>query len=533
MFKILNIALCLCAFIAGCKSTKEIDRAKESGLLLVGIGPDPDSMDPHIGEGVTEQNVLRALFEGLVRPDPKTLDPLPGVAQSWSVSDDGCVYTFQLRKNACWSNGEPLTAEDFVFSFQRLLTPAVASAGAASFASIQNAKAFFHNEVTFDKVGVKALDRLTLQFKLEQPTPYFLSLLMQTCAYPVHRKTLATYGGLFSRNPMWTRENCMVSNGPFCLKHRKIGECIEVAKNKYYWNACQVRLNGIKFKPISDLATEERAFRSHQLHITENVPYARLRPYFEQKDSQLKIHPYLGTFYYIFNTHVKPLDDVRVRQALNLAVHREQLKGNDLFRIKQKSTLQFVPEGCQGFHSQVPLQEDAQRARQLLAEAGYPNGKNFPSLTLMFNTTEGQTYLASAIQEMWKKELNIDVKLINYEWKVYLKRRREKSFDIARGGWIGDYNDPTTFLNLWLEDNANNYTYWSHPIYTDLLQKATKESDPNKRMELLENAEAIVLKEAPLLPLHENATSHLVHISVKNWFPNLLDWHPYDCIYLE
>lgn len=521
--------------LSGCglSKTSDIDKAQKQGILLMGIGPDPETLDPQCSTGVTEQNVLRALFEGLVKPHPKTVEPEPGIAERWTVSEDGLTYTFYLRNNALWTNGDPLTAEDFVFSFQRLLTPEIASPGASSFFTIKNARAFFHKEIPFSEVGIKAIDTHTLQITLSRPVPYFLSLLMQPYAYPLHRPTLKQCNGEFTRDPSWTREQYFVSNGPFKFKQWKPGEYIEVLKNDTYWNKDQVKLNGIKFNPISDVAAEERAFRRQQLHITENVPYTKLKAYRNQKNSPLRIHTYLGTFYYIFNVNVKPLDDVRVRKALNLALHRELLMGSDLYQIKHKSTFQLVPEGCQNFHCLHPLNENADKARQLLAEAGYPNGQNFPKLKLTFNIAEGQMYLASAIQEMWKKELNIDIELVTFEWKVYLKHRRDKNFEIARGGWVGDYNDPTTFLDLWLKDNPNNYTNWENARFDHLLSQAAAEPNAEKRMDLLEKAENIIIEEVPFLPLHSSATSHLVHPSVKNWFTNLLDWHPYDCIYLE
>ena len=532
--KLVYIVLISLLGLLGCsKKETEVQRAYRDGILLVGIGPDPEGLDPHCISGVTEQNVLRSLFEGLVKPHPKTLEPEPGVAERWTVSTDGLRYTFYLRPNATWSNGDKIEAEDFLFSFQRLLTPAVGASGATSFFVIKNAKQFYNNELSFDKVGIKVLDALTLEFTLESPTAYFLSLLMQAAAYPVHRETLKRCNGEFTRDPTWTRVQDFVGNGPFVLKHWKVGEKIELAKNKLYWNESCVKLNGIVFKPISDHATEERAFRRGQLHITENVPYSKIKEYYQKKDEQLKIHPYLGTFYYIFNTKIKPLDDVRVRKALNLALHRDALMGNDLFCIKHRSAFQLVPEDCCGFHCINPIEEDADLARKLLAEAGYPNGQNFPKLSLIFNTTEGQMYLASAIQEMWKKELNIDVETINLEWKVYLNRRREKNFEIARGGWVGDYNDPTTFLDLWRSNSYNNYTYWHNDVFDHLLDTAANMNDVSECMHTLQKAEALILDEVPLLPLHSSATSHLVHPSVQNWHTNLLDWHPYDCIYLE
>lgn len=524
------LILCLLLSACGRQIVKEVDVARQNGLLLVGIGPDPEGLDPQCVSGVTEQNVLRSLFEGLVKPDPKTLEPSPGVAASWTVDESGLSYHFFLRKNARWSNGDPVTANDFVFSFQRLLTQEICSPTANTFFVIKNAQQFYEKKIPFEHVGIKARTDHELEIHLERPTSFFLSLLMMPASYPLHRPTLKANNGEFVRDPSWTQPQHFVSNGAFKLKHWQPGKSIEVVKNEHYWNKANVALSEIKFLPISDVATEERAFRSGQLHITEIVPYTKIRAYYEQTHSPLRIHPYLGTFYYIFNTKVKPLDDVRVRRALNLALHRDELMGCDLFQIKHKSTFQLVPEGCQNFHCIKPIREDANEARQLLAEAGYPNGQNFPKLTLIFNTAQGQTYLASAIQEMWKKELNIHIELVNVEWKVYLQRRREKNFEIARGGWVGDYNDPTTFLNLWNDNNPNNFTYWHSDLFDQFMRKASEEIDVQKRMHYLEQAESLLLSESPLLPIHASATSHLIDPNVQGWYPNLLDWHPYECI---
>ncbi|MDR0755546.1 MAG: peptide ABC transporter substrate-binding protein [Puniceicoccales bacterium] len=520
--------------IVGCQSKKpltEVEQANKAGILLVGIGPDPEGFDPQWVTGVTEQNVLRSLFEGLVIPDPKTLEPKPGVAERWEIQ--GNRYVFHLRRNARWNNEEPLTAHDFVFTFQRLLTPQLAAPNASTFFAIKNAKAFYNNEIDFQEVGVKALDNDTLEIVLEQPVPFFLSLLMQPCCYPVHQKSLEQHACAWTRNSNGYPTHHLVSNGAFQLKKWSIGEKIEMVKNTYYWNNTNVRLNGIHFFPIADVATEERAFRRGQLHITENVPYQKLNAYHTQKNSPLQIHPYLNTFYYLLNINVYPLNDVRVRKALSLAIDRNQLAGSDHLKLKHRSAYQLVPEGCAGFPSTRPIQENAVMARELLKEAGFPNGQGFPKLTLLFNANEGQTYIASAVQEMWRKHLNITIELVNQEWKVYLQRRRDGQFEIARGGWVGDYNDPTTFLNLWLKDANNNFVRWHNEMFDSLLFRANNTRHHAERLQLLQEAEKILLEDVPLILIHSSTTSHLVHSTVHNWFGNLLDWHPYDCIFLQ
>lgn len=527
---ILVVGLQLTAFG---KSPLHIEEANQAGILMVGVGPDPECLDPQLVTGVVEQNILRALFEGLVTPDPKTLNPLPGVAEKWSVSQDGKRYTLYLRKNAQWSNGDSLSAGDFLFSFKRLFNAQLGSPSASSLFIIKNARAFYEKKAPFESVGIKAIDSHTLEIELDQPIPYFLSLLMLPACYPLHERTLQAYNSIETRNNTWTKPENMVCNGPFRLKQWKVGQIIGAEKNPYYWNAPLVALNEIHFKPITDVATEERAFRNGQLHITENVPYAKLIAYAKENNPDLRVHPYLGTYYYLLNVHTYPLNDLRVRRALSMAIDRESLAGSDQLKVKHRSAYNLIPNGCGGFTSKNYIQESIPEAQRLLGEAGFPNGKGFPKLKLIFNTAEGQTYVASAIQEMWKRNLNIEVELVNQEWKVYLSRRRTRDFDIARGGWIGDYNDPTTFLDLWVSNGNNNFVGWKNEKFDGLMNKAAETTDTQQRIAFFQEAEKILLEEMPLIPLHSSTTSHLVHKSVKNWQGNLLDWHLYQYIELD
>ena len=515
-------------------SLLNIDEANKRGILLVGIGPDPEGLDPHFATGVTEQNVLRALFEGLVVPDASTLEPLPGVAETWDISADGLRYTFCIREDAKWSNGDNLTANDFVFAFRRFFNPQIAAAGVNTFFVIKNAKLFYEKKLErFDEVGVRAVNDKTLEFELEHPTAYFLNLLMLPSCYPLHEKTLAATNSINTRNHMWTKPGLMVSNGPFYLSSWKVGQTIHLLKNSNYWNSGAVKLNGIQFKPIADVTTEERAFRTGQLHITENVPYSKMATYSQMSDNVLRVHNYLGTYYYLLNVHIAPLNDIRVRKALSMAIDRNNLSGSDQLKLKHKSAYSLVPEGFRGYNSIAKVDENVEEARKLLAEAGFPNGAGFPKLKIMFNTSEGQTYIALAIQEIWKKTLNIDVELDNQEWKVYLSNRRARNFEIARGGWIGDYNDPLTFLENWASLSPNNFVGWKNSTFDAYMEQAKNTNDAGVRFSYLQEAEKILIEDLPLIPLHSSLTSHLVHSSVKNWHTNLLDWHPYNYIELK
>lgn len=515
-----------------------VERANREDILLRANGTEPAALDPHLVTGVSEHNILSALLEGLVHPDPKTLEPLPGVAESWEISEDGRIYTFHLRKDALWSNGDPVTAQDFMFSYQRMLSPRLGAEYAAMLYPMVGAEEYNTGKLTdFSHVGVKALDNHTLEITLNEPLPYFFSLLTHYTWFPVHPGTILAHGAIDQRDSKWTRPGNFVGNGPFTLKDWSVHEHIDVAKSPTYWGRDQIFLNGVRFLPITNQNVEERAFRSGQLHVTYAMPLHKIEPYLAEDADALRISPYLGTYFYAFNTQREPWNNPLVRRALALAIDRESIVKN-ITKAGQLPAGHFTPPETAGFTSRasIPIGDYAANlaeARRLLAEAGYPDAKGLPELELLYNTSDKHKVVAQAIQQMWKQGLGVNVSLMNREWKVYSVTRREGDFDIVRVGWIGDYNDPNTFLDLMASWNENNFSFFKNDEYDRLIREAAQTVDQSKRHELFQRAEAILIEEMPIIPIYFEVSAYLVDPAVKGWYPNILDQHPYQGIRLE
>ncbi|MBI5690893.1 MAG: peptide ABC transporter substrate-binding protein [Verrucomicrobia bacterium] len=520
--------------LAGClKRETAVQRGNREQVLHRGVGNEVTELDPHLVTGVAEGNVLRALFEGLVTEDPVDLRPVPGVAERWELSPDGLVYTFFLRANARWSNGEPVTAQDFVTSFRRILTPSLAADYANLLYILQGAEAFHKGtNPDFSRVGATALDPRTLRLTLEHPAPYFLSLLTNPPFYPVPLATISRHGSAYQRGNPWTRPGRIVTNGAFTLQKWQPHQVIVVEKFAGYWDAATVRLNAIHFYPIDSVDAEERAFRAGQLHLTEFVPVGKIDAYRRDSPHLLRTDPYLGTYFFRFNVRRPPLNDVRVRRAFALAVDREAIV-TKVLRGGQRPAHALTPPGTAGYTAVARVPTDFAAARQVLAEAGFPGGRGFPTLELLYNTSENHRIVAEAIQEMWRRELGIEVRLTNQEMKVTQAARRAGEYQILRSDWIGDYLDPATFLEVFRSDSGNNYTGWSHREYDAALFAAARTADPVARAALLQKAEAILLAEVPFLPLYHYTHVFLLQPSVKGWHHNLLDHHPYKHVWLE
>lgn len=525
--------ICLALVMGHVFAETRVEEGNRLGFLHLGNGAEPESLDPHLTTGVIEYQIISGLMEGLIREDGKTLEAKPGVAKSWEQSEDGTVYTFHLREEARWSNGDPLRAEDFVFSFRRMLSPELGAEYAYMLYVIQNARAFNQGLLAAaEELGVKALDPLTLEITLAQPSPYFLSMLNHHAFYPVHAATIEKYGGIYDRNNPWAREESYVSNGPFTLEEWSLDQRIFIKKSDSYWNRDAVKLNGIFFYPVDDFQTEERMFRSGLLHKTYSIPLPRLPHYQKESPALLYSYPYLNTYYYLINTSKAPFDDVRVRQALSLSLNRALITEN-LLKGGEQPAKWFTPPGTAGFNASQFLTEDVAKAQKLLAEAGFPGGKGFPDFTLLYNTSDKHRSIAQIVQQMWKQHLGISCTLVNQEWQVYMVSRRELKFDVARAGWAGDYADPHNFLDLHLTGAGNNHTGWGDEKYDALIKKAAGAANTQERFELYDKAEAILLKEMPVIPLYWPTQNYLIDPSVKGWWPNILDRHDYTRVYLE
>ena len=520
--------------LSGCGDYQSnVESGNREGTLHWGNGTEPQSLDPHIATGVPEHHIISSLMEGLVNKDGETLEPRPGVAKSWDISADGRVYTFYLRQDARWSNGDLHNAHDYVWSWWRALQPALGNLYAYMYFPIANAKAYYDGEISdFSQVGVKALGDYVLQVTLTEPIPYFLQLLDHYSTYPVHRATIEKFGTADQRGTRWTFEGNIVGNGAFQLKEWKINRRITVERNPRYWNAENVRLNQVVFYPTENVTTEERMFRAGQLHYS-GIPSDKIQAYSQSDDPSLRIQPYLGVYFYRLNVDKPQLSDKRVRRALGMTINRDQLV-SQITKGGQIPAYAITPPGTMGYYPESDLTFDPEGAKKLLAEAGYPNGEGFPTTEILYNTSEGHRKIAVALQQMWKKHLNIDVVLLNQEWKVYLDTVSNHHYEIARAGWIGDYVDPNNFLDMFLCNGGNNRTRWCNPEYDQIiLQQVPKAKTHQQRLELFQKAETILLDEMPVIPIYISTSNNLVHSTVKNFGRNILNQANYREMYLE
>jgi oligopeptide transport system substrate-binding protein len=520
--------------LVGCgRPETRVEHGVREQILHIGNGTEPQDLDPGIISGVQEYHVIMSLLEGLVSEDPVDLHPVPGVAASWDISPGNTVYTFHLRHNAKWSNGEPVTARDFLESYKRILTPSLASEYSYMHFVVKNAEAYNEGKLTnFNEVGYKVLNDYTFQVTLNYSTPYFLSLLLHHSWYPVHLPTIRKYGDPYKRGNHWTRPGHFVGNGAFVLAKWQVNNVVLVKKSPTYWDKDRVRLKEIHFHPIESDDTEERAFRSGQLHITETVPLTKIGVYKKNRPDLIHIDPFLGAYFYDINTTKPPLNDKRVRRALSLAIDRASIVKN-ITRGGQLPAFNLTPPGTAGYTCRMQLHEDVAEAKRLLAEAGYPDGKNFPTFEVLYNTQEAHRAIAEAIQQMWKNNLGIDARLANQEWKVYLDSQRTLNYQVSRASWIGDYADPNTFLDMWVTGGGNNHTGWSNKEYDRLIAEAARTGELQQRLEVFQKAEAILLDELPMIPIYFYTRICLKRPELKNWYPNILDNHPYKYVYLE
>ena len=513
-------------------SDSKVDLALEEQILYFGNGTEPKDLDPHTVTGVPESHILMALLEGLVMRHPEGLDPLPAVAESWTISDDGKIYIFKLRENAIWSNGDQVTASDFVWAWERMLTPSLGSKYPDMLYDVVNAEEFNKGIITdFTEVGVKSLGIKKLLVKLKNPAPYFLGLLAHYTTRPVHRPTIEEFGEIDTIGSKWTRPGNFIGNGPFVLEDWQLNKVLKVKKNKLYWDANRVRLNGIHFFPVDNATREDLMFRNGQLHVTSTVPLEKIEVYSKQYSDLIHIDPYFGTYYLRINVKKAPFDNKLVRKALSLSINRKEIV-EKVAKGGQIPAFSFTPPDPNSYFPPTTLEFDPVLAQSLLKEAGVSQEK-LPAFEYLYNTSEGHQKLAQAFQQMWKQNLNIDVELANTDWKVYLSRQNIGDYTIARAGWIGDYPDPKTFLDMMVTDRGNNQTGWSNDEYDNLLIKAAQSPSQEERFKHFYKAEQILMDELPIIPIYTYTRVYMLNKDVKGWSPNLLDSHPYQFVYLE
>lgn len=520
------LLLCACVVATGTACSRRPTVAPSAERFLnFDNGAEPEYLDPGMMSGDIESNLAHALFEGLTEYDPKDLHPVPGVAERWEISPDGRGYTFFLRKNAQWSDGKPVTAHDFVYTWERVLNPKTAAKYAFILFYLKNGKAYNDGTLTDPtQLGFKALDDLTLQVTLEHPTPYFLQLTSYYTYRPVPKWVVEAHG------PRWTRPAHMVSNGAFVLKSWVPHKEIVVVKNPTYWDAAHMKLAGIRFLPIDDLETGLKLYEAGQSDYMKEPPTTKLPALMGRPD--LVRAPFLATYLYRINVTKPPLNDVRVRRALALAIDRKTLAEKYLQNTKLPWA-SMVPAGLHGYTPAPGPDFNPTEAKRLLGEAGYTDPTTFPPITILYNTQETHKLIAEVIQQMWRQHLGIQVGMHNEEWKSYLKDMQQLNYQIARYGWIADYPDPNSFLELFLSYSGENMTGWSNPEFDRLLEAAKAEADPSKRLHLLHQAETTFLHDLPAMPIYTYIRWYLLRPTVKGFYPTLQDIHPFKYVSFE
>ena len=502
-----------------------IQTAAADTILRRGNGVEPKGIDPQISEGTSEANIMRDLFEGLLARD-RDINLIPGIAEKWDISADGKTYTFHLR-DAKWSDGTPLTAHDFVYAWQRDVNPATGSKYSFLLYPVKNARALTEGQSSdFDQLGIKALDEHTLQIELEAGTPYVLELLSHPTTYPVPKHIVEKHG----KN--WTRPENIVTNGAYTLKNWQPNAQMTLAKSDTYWDKNNVKIDQVIYYPTEDQNTELKRYRAGELDLTFVIPLDQIKWLRENLQDELKIGPYLGTYFFGYNLTRPPFkDNPKLREALTLAIDRDIITGK-ITGTGEKPVYGIVPPGIAGYDNYRPAYADLsqkereEKARQLYAEAGY--GKDKPlKVELLYNTSEGHKKIAIAIAAMWKKTLGVEVQLVNQEWKVFLATRQEKATTEAfRSGWIGDYNDPNSFLELFTAKAGMNDPGYNSAKYDELLQQAAHEQDPAKRAALLKQAEQELIDSYAVAPIYSYVTKRLVKPYVKGYSANILDENP-------
>lgn len=492
-------------------------------VLRQGNGAEPQTLDPHRAEGVPASNILRDLFEGLTSEQPDGA-LIPGAAERWEVSEDGRVYTFHLRADARWSNGDPVTAADFVYGLQRSVDPATLSQYSSILHPIENAEAVIAGKLPPDSLGVTAVDDTTLSIRLNAPTPYFPGLLTHSTAYPVHRASIERAGERVAR------PGKLVGNGAYVLAEWVVQSHIKLTRNTHYWDNERTSIDEVYYYAIENADTELKRYRADELDITQVVPYQQFKWIRENLGDQLIIAPYLGSYYFGFNLTRPPFKDNQpLRQALTMAIDRDIITQR-ISGAGEIAAYGWVPP-VDGYTGQQPAWADwtqEQRnaeAQKLYRQAGY-SPDNPLRVEVLYNTSENHKRLVIAIASMWKQVLGVETSLVNQEWKVFLEtRRRMETTQLSRGGWIGDYNDAFTFSQLMHSKNEMNHQGYNSDDYDALLDEAANEVDLERRAQLLQEAERILLRDLPIIPIYFYVSKHLIKPWVGGYESNIMDHH--------
>jgi len=529
-------------FLSACRDVNTAERATQEDILIIGNNAEPQSLDPHKATSVSDGRIISSMLEGLVRPDPKdTSLMLPAVAERWESNASATEWIFYLRKNAKWSDGRPVKASDFCYSYQRLLHPEFAGKYASMLYPIKGAESYNRGKSPWETVGVEALDAHRLKITLEGATPQLLQLMLHFTWFPVPAHIIEAEGGMLDRRSPWTRVGKWVGNGAYKLKEHRFNHYLEVEASPTYWRKDEVKNKGIRFMPIVNGYTETRMFFDDKLHITNNVPPEMISFAKRKGGASYTQTPYYCTIFYRLNTNRPPLNDPRIREALSLAIDREMLV-EKIVRGAGEAASSFTPPSRNfklqphdlPLRQQAPTQlERSKLARDLLAEAGFPEGKDFPILELMTTSREAQRIMAECIQAFWLEELGIRVEIRVNEWTAYKVAQQAGDYDISSSAWSGDYLDPASFVELWRSGGGNNSTGWGNADFDAALRDAQQSSSPEQRLKALLRAERIMLSAQPVIPLYWSHRCYLVRPEVKGFHPSLLETQPLDAVRLE
>ncbi len=522
----------LTALVAGNVATAAVVPAgvqlAEKQTLVRNNGSEVQSLDPHKIEGVPESNINRDLFEGLLISDVDG-KPSPGVAEKWE-NKDFKVWTFHLRKDAKWSDGTPVTAQDFVYSWQRLANPNTASPYASylQYGHIVNIDDIIAGKKPVTDLGVKALDDHTFEVTLSEPVPYFYKLLVHSSVSPVPRAAVEKFG------EKWTQPANIVTNGAYKLKDWVVNERIVLERNTNYWDNAKTVINQVTYLPISSEVTDVNRYRSGEIDMTyNNMPIELFQKLKKEIPNEVHVDPYLCTYYYEINNQKAPFNDVRVRTALKLALDRDIIVN----KVKNQGDLpaySFTPPYTDGAKLVEPewfkwsQEKRNEEAKKLLAEAGYTAEKPL-TFDLLYNTSDLHKKLAIAAASIWKKNLGANVKLENQEWKTFLDTRHQGNYDVSRAGWCADYNEPTSFLNMVLSDSSNNTVHYKSPAFDKLIADSLKVTDEAQRSELYSKAEQQLDKDSAIVPVYYYVNARLV----KPWVGGYSGKDPMDNIHVK
>lgn len=524
------------ALVVGCGGggNNEGGNAKQNAqnekVIRHNNGQEPESIDPALNTTVNGGTIIITNFEGLTSLDEND-SPKAGVAKSWDISEDKTKYTFHLREDAKWSDGKPVTAKDFAYAWQRALDPNTGAEYAYQLFYIKNAEEFTNGTAKAEDLGIKVVDDKTLEVQLNAPTPYFLNITAFPTLFPVREDIIKEHGDKWTRNP-----DTYIGNGPFKMTEWKSKDHMRFVKNDNYWNADQVKIDGVYETFIAEASTMLASYEADEIDIIDQVPLEELERLKKESD-ELHIIPQLGTYYYSFNVTKAPFDDVRVRKAFNLALDKETLTNK--VRKSGIPASAFVPPGVSDADEDkefrnvggkfFPTKADPEQAKKLLAEAGYPDGKGFPAVTLIYNTDEGHKKLAEAALEMWKQNLGItNITLSNQEWAVFVNTRQNGDYQLARHGWLGDYTDPMTFIDLFTTGNGNNDTQWSNKEYDELVANARLATSETERMKLLHQGEKMILDDAIMIPVFHYTENAMIKPNIKNVHKSALGFTYFD-----